>query len=84
MGGEEGNGVAWGFDGEGAVLLVEKFVDFVVVSSGVGLITEEVNLVVVGQELQAVCLVPTNRKDVETNLSANRVLQPVIRKPFGE
>lgn len=51
-----------------------------VVSAGVGLIAEEVNLVVVGQELQAVGLVPSYRKNVEANLSANRILKPIIRK----
>lgn len=71
MFGEEGDGVVWGFDGEGAVLLLQELVDLVVVSSGVGLIAEEVNFVVVGKELKAVGLVPSNRKNIKTNLPAD-------------
>lgn len=63
-------------------MLLQELVDLVVVSSGVGLIAEEVNLVVVGKELKAIGLVPSNRKNVETNLPANRILQPIIRKPI--
>ena len=52
-------------------MLLEKFVDLVVVAAWIGLIAEEVDLVVVGQEFQAVGFVPSDGEHVEANLAAN-------------
>jgi hypothetical protein len=74
------DGVLGTCDREASALRLEGLVDFVVVAAWVGLVTEEVYLIVIFEEAEAVGLVPADRENVEADLPANRVLYPQIRE----
>lgn len=77
---EQGDGLLRALHAVGLLLrlLLDLLVDFVVVASREGLVPEEVDLLVLGEKLQAITLVPADGEHVEGDLPSDGVGQSDI------
>jgi hypothetical protein len=63
---------------------LKSFVDFMVISSLIGLISKEIYLFIVFQEFKTISLVPSDWEHVKADLTSNRVFDSKIRELLFE